>query len=129
MSSANAPKIPLAECLSKICEHCPRVADEVIDLHLAAQRRCAPGKCAKALFRVACEAGAVLPEEVGRILREWKSDLVVEARTPTGMLLERLPFEPEGNEDLEGYCQRVMNVFHWDRSHPSPLLKLSFSYQ
>jgi hypothetical protein len=80
------------------------------------------------LFRVVCEAGAALPDDVGRLLASVKRELVVEALSPGGQVIERVPFEPESGEDLESYCLRVMGLFHWDRSHEQPRLKLRFSY-
>jgi hypothetical protein len=118
----------LAPRLARICEHCPHLSDEVIDLHLGLQRRCLPGTCAKAFFRVAEEAHDTLAEEVSLLGTAFSQELAVVARGPDDEVLEKLPFAPEPEENLEGYCLRMMNQVFWDRSHSGTPLRLQFCY-
>lgn len=123
-SSSTSLGLPLA----RICEQCPHLSDEVLDLHLGMQRRCLPGTCAKALFRISQEARHTLNEEVTTLFSVIPKALAVEARGPDGHVIEQVPFEPDPAENLETYCQRMMNQFFWDRNLEGSPLRLQFCY-
>lgn len=128
MQAATVTENILTRTLAQVCHQCPHLSDEVIDLHLGVQRRCTPGRCAKALFRVVSEAGKSLPTDIWGGLRKIQEELVVEAYGADGLMIERLAFVPLEDEDLEAYCRRMMDLFVWDRKPVDGPLRLQFSY-
>ena len=119
----------VGERLARVCERCPHVADDAIELHRGLRRACEPGHCARAFFELVSSAGEELPSEVGEIGEAVKRTLAVEATGPDGRSLERVEFAPESHEDIEAYCRRMIGMFWMDRNYAARPLRLRFCYR
>jgi len=114
--------------LAMICEQCPQVADEVIDLDRGLRRECSPGSCAKALFRVVEAGREMFAREITELFHLFGSELEVEARNEVDAPLERWGFKPDPDDDLESYCQRMIDRVLMDRDYGSRSVILRFCY-
>lgn len=121
--------MPFDAVLSRICTRCPRLSDEAITLREGLVKKCSPGGCARAFFELAREAGPVLPREVSLVGRVVRQRLGIEVFDAGDRPLETVDFEPDPEEDLEGFCQRTMRTFYWDRSYGPEPLRLRFCFR
>ncbi|EIP97460.1 hypothetical protein OpiT1DRAFT_01900 [Opitutaceae bacterium TAV1] len=129
------------EVLGPVARALPSQADLILDIREAARARRHPGSCVRCFFQLAA-AAAPQPAWLEK-LRAWlEQNIEIVARNAdasgsgsagsdgdeNGRVLELLPLELSG-EDLETYCQEVMERFHYDRAHPAPAVEMEFRYR
>ncbi len=129
MSSTTLYRKPLTSALSAICERCPHMMDDAIDIHRGLERKCCPGKCIRAFFRLMQEVGDDMPGEVSQIKDGLRERVCILAAGESNQPLETLEFAPEPTDDMETFCHRIMRTFFLDRSYALRVLRLQFCYR
>lgn len=114
--------------LARLCQHCPYLADEILEFRSCAAAQCDPGRCVRAFFNfresLQTDADPALDE-----LADWlRTSVVIEAKAGE-QALEELAFQPEDEPDLHSYCHSVMRTFSQDRSYSHPEIQLAFRYR
>lgn len=105
------------------------MADAAIDVHEGFERKCCPGQCVRAFFRLMQEVGDDMPGEVSQIKNGLRERVCILAAGEANEHLEVLDFEPEPTDDMETFCQRIMRTFFLDRSYALRVLRLRFCYR
>lgn len=102
------------------------VADFLLDLRELLLSGGHPGKCVKCFFGLLGDLhqpGALKP--LGHWL-ERHLEVSVEA---DGCEVDRLPVHLDDAGDLDGFCQRTMDLVRMDRAYQGQHLRLSFCYK
>ena len=122
----NAVIVPVAERFSD-------AADDILDLRPAVLSRPDAGQWMQCFFRIygtsitrrqhAADLAPLIP------LKRWiEENIDIVARESSHNELERLPVMID-DEDLEGFCYRVMREFQQDRSYTSESIELSLDFK
>lgn len=120
--------LPIDPALARICQHCPYLADEILEFRSCAQAQCNPGRCVRAFFAFRESLDLDYSPEL-ETLRSWlQSSVVIEAKAGE-QPLEQLDFSPEDQPDLESYCHSVMQLMAHDRTYQHPEIQLAFRYR
>lgn len=120
--------LPIDPALARICQHCPYLADEILEFRSCVQAQCDPGRCVRAFFAF---RESLDPETVPELedLQNWLQSSVVIEATAGEQPLEQFDFTPQDESDLESYCHSVMRLMAHDRSYPHPEIQLAFRYR
>lgn len=121
-------KVSIDDALRGAPRELARYADELLDIRESALRRQHPGRCVACYFRLAQAVEGPRRAWLAR-LRDWiESHLEILARDSGDTVLERMPVRLQA-EDLESYCQQVMDQVHFDRSYQVPEIELTFEFR
>ena len=104
-------------------------ANQILDLLDFANSAENPGKCVRCYFAI---YHGVAGESADKMLplRRWVEQHVeIVARDDEEQELERLPVRLNESEDLEAFCERIMNEFHQDRVHQASFITLNFAFR
>lgn len=106
-------------------------ANEILELREAALRHHDPGRCISCYFKLLAGSRSGSKQTTTPLRRWLEQHLVVVARNSASPLqeLERLPVQLK-TDDIEGYCQQVMDAFRYDRSYQDiPSIELTFRFK
>jgi hypothetical protein len=122
-------RLELDQILRPIAQNLSHHADEILDLREAAIKENNPGRCISCYYKLLADPR---PESkpITTPLRRWlEQHLEVVAHDPAQQVLERLPVKLS-SDDLEDYCQQVINEIRYDRGYHSLLsIDLSFAFK
>ena len=121
--------LEIDQILLPITQELSHRADDILDLREAATRQNNPGRCISCYFKLlAYSRPEAKPATTP--LRQWlEQHLEVVAHDPEQQVLERLPVKL-GTDDMEDYCQGIINKMRYDRGYQSLLsIDLSFAFK
>ncbi|XAE58121.1 hypothetical protein OH491_07875 [Termitidicoccus mucosus] len=131
MPDSDCHRLEIDTVLGPVAQALPRQADLILDIRQAALERKHPGACVRCFFELS--AAASEPERLEK-LRAWLErniEIVAHDIRPAPLnraLLECFPLNLSG-EDLESYCQQVMERFRHDRAHAASQVEMEFRYR
>lgn len=105
-----------------------RQADAILDLREYALSKQNPGRCVSCYFKLFRAARSDTVQRLAA-LRKWlECNLIIVARDEQDRLLERIPVHLD-DEDLESFCQRMVQEFLHDRAYPGKRIELKFAFK
>lgn len=117
------------ELISPVAKLIPFCADAVLDLREALLSKQHPGKCVSCFFRILAPACRIQRTNSVEPLKNWlEENLEIVVMDQSIIELERLSVNLLEN-DLETFCQKVMEQIHFDRNYASRQISLHFAYK
>ena len=114
--------------LEPLCGAFAKEADALLDIRECLLLKERPGRCVDCYFRLLERAHGEEGRELSGLRRCLESHVEVVAQDEEKRLLERLPLRLE-REDLQTYCERMMEAFVKDRTYPAKRIELCFQFK
>ncbi|MDR0532638.1 MAG: hypothetical protein LBH01_01655 [Verrucomicrobiales bacterium] len=118
----------LEHTLLHLAPHFARQADALLDLRDYGIKRQHPGKCVDCYFQLHANARDTRLQNLAP-LREWlERNIEIVAADQKQNLLEKIPLKLDA-QDLESFCQKIINFMYTDRAFQTPTVSLDFAFK
>ncbi len=114
--------------LEPLCGAFAKEADAILDIRECLLLMERPGRCVDCYFRLLERAQGEDGRELSGLRQCLESHMEVVAQDEEKRLLERLPLRLE-REDLQTYCEQMMEAFVKDRRYAAKRIELCFQFK